>query len=61
MLLRPRRGHWGRWLKTASKLFGIKLKRIDSVYKERVLNKAIMIVNDERHPLLYTFQLLPSG
>ncbi len=30
------------------------------MYKERVLNKANIIVNDKRHPLSYTFELLPS-
>lgn len=51
----------GKVVVTASKLLGIKLESIDSIYKGRVLNKAIVIVNDKRHPLSDSFKLLPSG
>ncbi len=48
---------------TASTLLGTKLGSIESIYiyKERVLNKANITMHDKRHPLLFTFESLPSG
>ncbi len=51
----------GKVVTTASKLLGTKLGSIESIYKGRVLNKANIILYDKRHPLSYTFELLPSG
>ncbi len=51
----------GKVVTTVSKLLGTKLGSIESIYKGRVLNKANIILYDKRHPLSYTFELLPPG
>lgn len=44
-----------------SKLLGCTLPSLESIYSQRVLNKARNITDDLRHPLAYMFDLLPSG
>ena len=46
---------------TSSKLSGIPLPSMESVYKNRILRKANSIVGNQRHPLAPSFELLPSG
>ncbi len=46
---------------TASELLETKLQSIQSIYKERVLNKATIIVNDKRHPLSYILNCCHQG
>lgn len=51
----------GKVVTIACKLFGLQLQSIENIYKERVLSKANIIVNDKRHPLSYAFEILTSG
>lgn len=44
----------------ASKLLGTMLPSVECIYRDRVMNKANIIVGDTRHPLAYSFVLLPS-
>ncbi len=46
---------------TASKLLGITLPNMESIYRDRTMKKANNIVDDQRHPLASSFELLPSG
>ncbi len=50
-----------RTVTTASKLLGTTLPSLESIYRDRVTNKANAIVADERHPLTSSFKLLPSA
>ena len=45
----------------ASKLIGIPLPSMESMYKERTITKAGSIVRNHNHPLASFFSLLPSG
>ena len=45
----------------ASKLIGIPLQSMESLYKERTITKAGSIVRSDSHPLASFFSLLPSG
>lgn len=45
---------------TASKLLGIALPSIESIYKDRLVKKANNIICDYTHPLVSSFKLLPA-
>ena len=45
----------------ASKLIGIPLPTMESIYKERTITKAGSSVKNHSHPLATFFSLLPSG
>lgn len=45
----------------SSKLSGISFPSLESIYKDRVLKMALIIVSDVRHPLASSFELMPSG
>lgn len=46
---------------TSCKLMGTNMKSLENIYEERSLSKIDTILTDRRHPLFYTFELLPSG
>ena len=48
-------------VKNASKLIGLKMPSIRSLYLSRSLRKSKRIVQDEYHPANHLFELLPSG
>ena len=51
----------GRVVQTASKIIGRPQTSLNDLYNRFLLRKAILIVNDEIHPLNEHFNLLPSG
>lgn len=48
-------------VKICSKIIGIKLRDLSSLYEEQVLRKAKCILSQPLHPLFPEFDLLPSG
>ena len=48
-------------VKYASKLIGLNMPSIRSLYLSRSLRKSKRIVQDEYHPANHLFELLPSG
>lgn len=55
------KGRLKKIITTASKLIGTNLKSLEMIYRERSLGKIDTILADKKHPLFYTFELLPSG
>lgn len=49
----------GKEVTLASRLVGILLPSIESIYTDRVLNKAKDLLNDKRHLIYWAFELLP--
>ena len=50
-----------RVVKTASRIIGLDLPTLDSLYQQRLLSRATTIAGDQTHPGHNVFKLLPSG
>ena len=46
---------------TASRIIGMKLPELSTLYHDRVVNRCNKILKDETHPANKIFELLPSG